>query len=519
MKRYQRYLALLISLLLLLAMCPASALGAENPVCGFGDVDEADWFADSVRYAYDHDLMKGTSETTFEPQTATNRAMVVTILYRQAGSPFTVATHRFADVPAGQWYTGAVAWAEKNGVIGGYSAGSFGPNDPITREQMAAILYRYARLLGADVTRTDSLDRFDDAASVSDWAKEAMQWAVGSSLINGMTETTLSPRDGATRAQAAALLMRFIENVAPEPPAAPKAYRFEPKVVSSFQREVFGDKICDAWLRMVDAILAGRDSFPCPDEHTYDWVIGQFPDQCLPVLTTLIAPAYDPNKRVVNGVGHFRYLVPQAEAAGKIEAFAARIEDILNGTLQPGDSPFEQMHALYQYFEDNYTYDYDAYEDNQHGDAYYLASYRVFSMNTGICQELSVAYSYLLMQLGIDATIVKGDTGFDLHQWSYVTLNGRNYHIDPTYVLDSGYDLAYFLMTDAQREYTGCAVDSFIYTSTYAQDHPHPVYKAEDETFKALWDGYFRGLDREKNILTYMDSNTWKLTDFDYSGY
>jgi len=185
--------------------------GWDNP---FIDVHESDWFYDAVKYVYINGLMNGTSANTFEPNLETTRAMIVTILWRLEGQPEAVAASSFQDVTSGQYYAKAVAWGAENGVVKGYDADTFGPNDNITREQMVAILYRYASYKGYDVTSADDLAAFADATSVSDWALAGTKWAVAEGLINGVTATSLDPTGNATRAQVATILMRFIENIA-----------------------------------------------------------------------------------------------------------------------------------------------------------------------------------------------------------------------------------------------------------------------------------------------------------------
>ena len=138
--------------------------------------------------------------------------MVVAVLYRLDGSPAT-AQASFADVPADAWYADAVAWGEANGVVSGYNEETFGPSDSITREQMAAILYRYAQYKGIDVSAQADLSKYSDADAVSDWANTALSWANAEGLISGMSDTELAPTDTATRAQVASILMRFCENI------------------------------------------------------------------------------------------------------------------------------------------------------------------------------------------------------------------------------------------------------------------------------------------------------------------
>ena len=183
------------------------------PVHSFTDVAEDAWYADAVQYVFENGLMAGISDTTFAPNATTTRGMIATILYRLEHEPAVSGSSPFTDVEAGLWYTDAIAWASANGVVKGYSPTTFGPNDPITREQMAAMLYRYAAYKGYDVAGKADLSGYVDADQVSSYATEAMEWANLAGLINGTSDTTLSPTASAIRAQVAAILMRFCENV------------------------------------------------------------------------------------------------------------------------------------------------------------------------------------------------------------------------------------------------------------------------------------------------------------------
>lgn len=176
----------------------------------FTDVNADDWFRDVVQYVYDEGLMTGTSATTFEPNTSTTRAMIVAILYRQEGGA-TAADAGFTDVAAGDWYADAVNWAASEGIVAGFEDGTFQPNAAITREQMASILYRYAAYKGRDVSARTELSGYSDAPSP--WAESVMQWAVAEGLLNGVSDDQLQPQGQATRAQVAAILQRFLENV------------------------------------------------------------------------------------------------------------------------------------------------------------------------------------------------------------------------------------------------------------------------------------------------------------------
>ena len=175
----------------------------------FRDVNDSDWFADAVEYVYDNGLMNGLSATEFGPNVSTSRGMIVTILYRLEREPAAAKTVRFSDVSPDAWYADAVRWAGANGIVEGMGDGTFAPDQEITREQLAAILYRYARYKGYSADAACSIDGFSDAARVSAWAEDAMEWCYGSGLLTGMEHNTLVPQGRATRAQVAAILMRF----------------------------------------------------------------------------------------------------------------------------------------------------------------------------------------------------------------------------------------------------------------------------------------------------------------------
>ena len=180
----------------------------------FTDVKADDWFYEAVKYAYDNKLMDGTSSTTFAPLMTTNRAMIVTILWRLEGSPVVNYAMNFSDVESGVWYTEAVRWAAAEGIVKGYSDTVFAPDDTVTREQLATILYRYAGYKEYDVSAKGDLTTFADGSTVSTWAADGMTWAVGAQLITGKDGGKLDPTGTATRAEVATILMRFCENVA-----------------------------------------------------------------------------------------------------------------------------------------------------------------------------------------------------------------------------------------------------------------------------------------------------------------
>lgn len=199
---------------------PASAVTvtgsfkAETPApvaLPFTDVKSGNWFYDAVKYAYEQGLMTGTSATTFAPNGTMNRAMIVTVLYRLEKSPAVTGASKFTDVPAGQWYSDAVAWAAANKIVNGYDETTFGPMNAVTREQMAAILFRYEQYKGLEnVTLEENLNRFPDQNKISAYAIPALQWAVGQKIINGNADGTLDPTGTATRAQVAQIFTNLL---------------------------------------------------------------------------------------------------------------------------------------------------------------------------------------------------------------------------------------------------------------------------------------------------------------------
>lgn len=175
----------------------------------FTDVKTTDWFYDAVSFTYNMGIMDGVETNKFSPSTTITRGMVVTMLWRMAGEPYASGTY-FDDVSYGRYYTTAVAWSARNNIIEGSGANTFGVNDPITREQLAVILYRYAKYMNYSTT-TSSLYGYDDANKVSSWAKDAMGWAVRNGVIGGVTNTTLCPNNTATRAEVAQMFMNFCD--------------------------------------------------------------------------------------------------------------------------------------------------------------------------------------------------------------------------------------------------------------------------------------------------------------------
>jgi|GEM_PF-4196989 len=183
----------------------------KNP---YSDVPADAWFYKGVEYSHINGLMKGTLETTFEPYVTLSRAMLATVLYRMEGEPKVTYSNVLSDVPNGQWYSASIIWASENGIVNGYGNGLFGTNDDITREQLATMIYRYARYKKYDLSPSADLSGYTDAGEISSWALDGVRWCVAEKLVTGMPDATLAPGGTSNRAQCATILMRFMENVA-----------------------------------------------------------------------------------------------------------------------------------------------------------------------------------------------------------------------------------------------------------------------------------------------------------------
>ena len=218
MKIRKRLICFLAVLGIMLGMFASSASAVNGTQ--FSDVKETDWFFQSVQYVCAHGIMNGSSGNSFAPQDKTTRGMIVTMLYRYDGSPVVSGQCPFGDVAAGKYYREAVIWAAENQIVGGLGGDRFGPDEPVTREQLAAILYRYANYKGYDTQRSVELAKFADRDDVGSYAVNAVKWAVADGLLSGVSATELQPKGFAIRAQVAAILMRFCEGTASGEPAA-----------------------------------------------------------------------------------------------------------------------------------------------------------------------------------------------------------------------------------------------------------------------------------------------------------
>ena len=242
-----------------------------------------------------------------------------------------------------------------------------------------------------------------------------------------------------------------------------------------------------------------------------------FPELCFPVLTEIVEEDDTIDRSKIDGQAKFKYKIPKDVAAGKIKEFEQLVTGILNDAVKPGYTDFEKALALYMYFPRNYKYDYDAARKlENHEDVNYLSSYRLLTTGTGICGEISAAYSYLLMQLDVDASVVKNTD----HEWSIIDLYGKYYHIDATAVLNDWDNMAYFMMTDEQRGATGFPKEQFMYSDYHPEEEPD--FSANDETFKELWNYRVDSFDTKTGTLSYYiekEDETRQTGEFKYRGY
>ena len=217
MRNRKRFWSCLLACVLALTLCVPAMAAVEDT--GFSDVAANAWYADAAQYVRDNGIMNGTSATTFSPNSTMTRAMLAAVLYRAAGSPAVSQTADFRDVAAGAYYANAAAWASSRGIVTGYGNGLFGSNDPVTREQIAAILWRYQ----GSPAPAGTAASFADQSSISSYAVNAVAWARENGIVGGMEGNRFAPKNNATRAQVAVILQNFLQNEMPAPEPTPDA--------------------------------------------------------------------------------------------------------------------------------------------------------------------------------------------------------------------------------------------------------------------------------------------------------
>lgn len=324
------------------------------------------------------------------------------------------------------------------------------------------------------------------------------------------TAATTAPTTAATTVEETT-----VEETATEAPRG--HFEFKTVVIPSILRDIMGEDMCVAYGNYVNAVLAGEDDFEVVDEKSYDWMIGQFPSQCFPLLFEYTGSNY--GGAFSNGRATFQYKIPKDELAVKEAEFEKMVTDILNENLRDDYSDFEKVLALYLYFSENYTYDYDTYYVMEDQNVDFLSAYRFLTRKTGICCECATAFTYLLLQAGVDANNIGGNLNYNNegHEWVYITINGRNYHVDPTYAMSSGNDLTYLMMTDDYRENVDCfEKETYSIGCHYIEEHNGYKYDADDDFFAPLRGTKLISWDPDKNEIRYESYDGTEGT-FDYS--
>lgn len=296
-------------------------------------------------------------------------------------------------------------------------------------------------------------------------------------------------------------------------------YEYKPVVMSSIFLDIMGQDMYDAYKNYIKAVQNGEEEFAVKSENDYDWMLGQFPSNFQPVYEVYTESNYAGAFK--DGKATFQYKIPKEELAQKQAEFEEMVTGILNEVLRDDYSDVEKVLALYIYFANNYTYDYDTYNKMSDEAVQGICAYRFFTTRHGICAECSAAFSFLLLQAGVDAVGCGGNRESDGegHAWTYVTINGKNYHVDPTFAMESGNCLSYFMMTDEQRyNEGGFKQEENRVACHYKSDRNGSEYTADDDFFAPLWGGTLVSFDHNKKLIYYIDADGNPKT-FDYSAF
>ncbi len=297
-------------------------------------------------------------------------------------------------------------------------------------------------------------------------------------------------------------------------------HTFNPHIFSKYYLSDFGEKKRDAFFSFCDALIAGADSFVCPDEETYYWCLGSLAHAFFPIAPSYIDSASAEVQRgFVDGVGKIIYKIPVNEFRMKETEFEAQIVSILNDCISDDYTDIEKAMALYEYMCTNYAYDYDMNE--QTGErSEEISAYRCLIEKKGICSEIASLYNYLLLQAGVDSDAIGGtlisDTELVGHSWVLVTIDGQPYHIDPTWGIDEGKTrLHYFLMTDEARvDRDQFDFDSMNIGGKADESRKTYDFTCTDERYKDLWEGeyYYIGMNREEHLIVYENEDKEEKT-------
>ncbi|RKM56973.1 hypothetical protein D6856_14450 [Butyrivibrio sp. XB500-5] len=292
-----------------------------------------------------------------------------------------------------------------------------------------------------------------------------------------------------------------------EPAVSSKEFSFNPHVCSKKLYEAYGPEEWETFFKLVDALRKGEDTFECPSREIYEWCFSGGPlDELFPVGRYNLEMDFE--NGYTEGVGHITYLIPKDEFMKKQKAFEKMVMKIVNDNVDKDYTDFEKCIALYEYMINNYVYDYDEAKANESGDFYTTwdcGTYRTFLDKKGVCNELSNVYNYLLLQCGVEAAKYEGWVNTEPvgHAWSYVTLDGVGYFIDPTWGLpdQTDSDLQYFMITSDERDPDFDVMEPEIYYYDFQKKDVD--FTAKDNRFAALHSGEFISFDKKKKILYY----------------
>lgn len=441
----------------------------------FEDVSSSDWFSSYVDYVSDEGLMNGTSVNRFTPSGSVTRAQLAQILYNMAGNPVVDGTNKFSDVSAGKWYNKAIFWASDVGVMNGYGGGKFGPEDNITREQIAKVLHEYTRYL--DIPLAGALDKFEDVSKVSNWAVEGLSWAVDKGLISGTSSKTLSPKMTATRAQLAAIIQRYCENVATDYEWAknedelPGEIIHKPDDMSSYSEdwkwlqepELYQYKLTDdgylvfKFLGAINEILPDEIAVRLDVFKGDEYISGENASyyRCYPGQEQRIGFPYGPGTYTLKIeqwiAGYYRTFFKTTievsqENYEKSLVASNTMSDYLStnmlrmkaDTICKGlKTDKEKANAIFDWMSKNLFYDGTRLDEVVWG---YIPGYdRIIEKNGAICLDFAGFYSAMCRSQGIPCNVIMGWIykgqpiigGY--HAWNEVLIDGKWYMVDTTY--------------------------------------------------------------------------------------
>ncbi len=325
-------------------------------------------------------------------------------------------------------------------------------------------------------------------------------------------------QDTSNAAETSAAVETTASETTAETTKAPEPFKFNPHVRTKLFDECVNDDMWNALHNLIDAVMAGEDTFKCTDEKAYKWCTDEFViGNLLPPVCTLVKGA-----GFENGVGKIKYKMDKDKLKARIDAFVTEIERMMNEAIRTDYTDFEKTIAIYDYMGKNFQYDFSTIDGNTVDE---FSDYACLMTKKGICCEISGAYEYLLLQCGVEAMTFSGQGESGFHEWTYVLIGGKGYHIDATWGLHGEEPsrntiLSYFMMTDEER--IRGSFEEFIepdWIKIWKADYDKSRYTATDTKFKVLHDGCgFAGMDTERKVIKYLDPYENSEHEFSYSG-